>query len=127
MPKLLGAIISQRRIDGAVNSPLWRPRADARTPMLSGAFLGLIVLLAACAPTKRSDIATAQHSADGTLGYGVGAVDGDDLAAMLETCVQVEQTAFAPSSAAGRGLPVQCDQLRRSIGNQPGNSVRRAR
>lgn len=63
----------------------------------------------------------------GMLGFGTPAVsayapDGDapSLRAQLERCERVPQ---ASSAGETQGLPAACDQLRRTVWNQPGNSV----
>ena len=54
-------------------------------------------------------------------GYGVEPVAGDSLTAMLAHCSQ-----SGPRSAAadrGTSLDAECNQLHRTLHNQPGNSV----
>ena len=58
----------------------------------------------------------------GTPGVSAYAPDGDapSLQAQLERCERVPQTGSASQT---QGLAAACDQLRRTIRNQPGNSV----
>ena len=75
----------------------------------------LVLGLAACA-------SHATTAGPGSIkGYGVDPVPGDSQAAMLSTCARPE----LPSAAADRGtsLDAECDQLRRTLHNQPGNAV----
>lgn len=64
----------------------------------------------------------------GMLGYGTPSVaayvpadEGASVRAELQLCDRVP-----PPGSAGRtqGLPAACDQLRRTLRNQPGNGVR---
>ena len=83
--------------------------------------------LAACAPaSKEAGAPHASHASDGGMrGYGVPGVDGPTLRAMLGRCEAVERL-------PQRNLPAieqtdilrRCAQLRRTMGTQPGNSVR---
>jgi len=58
----------------------------------------------------------------GTPGVSAYAPNGDapSLQAQLERCERVPQ---AGSAGQTQGLPAACDQLRRTVRNQPGNSV----
>lgn len=58
----------------------------------------------------------------GTQGVSAYAPDGDapSLQAQLERCERLPQ---AGSAGQTQGLPAACDQLRRTIRNQPGNSM----
>ena len=71
--------------------------------------------LAACSSSAVTD------GQAGPKGYGVEPVSGDSLSAMLARCSR------PGSQAAGverdRSLGAECDQLHRTLHNQPGNSV----
>jgi hypothetical protein len=81
----------------------------------SRSLLLLVLGLAGCsssvAPVKQGNIKS----------YGVEPVVGDSLGAMLARCSQPGQQAEPAERAAS--LNAQCDQLRRSLRNQPGNSA----
>lgn len=58
-------------------------------------------------------------------GYGLPGVDGSTLQAMLGRCEAVERLPSQDRSAdAQQDLLRRCAQLRRTMGTQPGNSVR---
>lgn len=57
----------------------------------------------------------------GIKSYGVEPVAGDSLDAMLARCSQPGQQAGPAERAAS--LNAQCDQLRRTLRAQPGNSA----
>jgi len=82
--------------------------------------LPAVLGLAACTVTPLQTQA-------GMRGFGTPAVsayipDGDapSLQAQLDRCERVPQ---AGSASQTQGLPAACDQLRRTVRNQPGNSV----
>jgi hypothetical protein len=82
--------------------------------------LPAVLGLAACGATPLQTHA-------GMLGFGTPGVsayapDGDapSLQAQLERCERVPQ---AGSAGQTQGLPAACNQLRRTVRNQPGNSV----
>ena len=52
-------------------------------------------------------------------GYGVEPVSGDSLSAMLARCTQPA----SQSADRGTSLDAECDQLHRTLHNQPGNSA----
>ncbi|TXM95524.1 hypothetical protein [Methylobacterium sp. WL116] len=59
-------------------------------------------------------------------GYGIRAVEGETLAEMLDRCSAADRgaTQLAPDDTAAL-LAARCDQLRRSLRTQPGNTARR--
>lgn len=71
--------------------------------------------LAACS-------APAATGAQGNIkGYGVEPVSGDSLSAMLARCSQSGSQAIGVDRATS--LDAECNQLHRTLHNQPGNSV----
>ena len=89
---------------------------------VTGSLLLLGGSLVACAPSS-------PRKGVGTLGYGTPGVSayaesGDTLRAQLDTCRGVSPPA---SPGQTQGLPAACEQLNRTVRNQPGNSVRPAR
>jgi len=83
-------------------------------------FLPAVLGLAACGATPSQ-----KHTE--MLGFGTPAVsayapddDALSLQAQLERCERVPQ---AGSASQTQGLAAACDQLRRTVRNQPGNSV----
>lgn len=86
--------------------------------------LALGASLAACAPSSPYKVA-------GRLGYGTPSVSAyvegerdSTLQAELRRCERVGEPAPAGQT---QGLPAACDQLRRTVRNQPGNAVQPAR
>ena len=77
--------------------------------------LFLVLGLAACS----SSAVPAQQGS--IKGYGVEPVAGDSLDAMLARCSRPGQQALPAEPAAS--LDAQCDQLRRTLRTQPGNSA----
>lgn len=75
----------------------------------------LVLGLAACS----SPAATGRQG--GIKGYGVEPVSGDSLSAMLARCSQPGSQAISADRAGS--LDAECDQLHRTLHNQPGNSV----
>ena len=73
--------------------------------------LGLAACSSSAAPAKQGSVE----------GYGVEPVAGDSLDAMLARCPQPGQQAQPARQAAS--LSAECDQLRRTLRTQPGNSV----
>lgn len=62
----------------------------------------------------------------GMKGYGIRAVEGGTLAEMLDRCAAADRGAapLAPGESPAL-LTARCDQLRRSLRTQPGNTARR--
>ena len=77
--------------------------------------LVLMLGLAACSAPAKID------GQAGIKGYGVETVAGDDLSGMLARCSQPgPQTT---TGDRGTSLNAECNQLHRTLHNQPGNSV----
>lgn len=92
-----------------------------RTGLSAAAALAAALSLAACSTPQAS-------TGDGTLGYGTPGVssymaDGQagGLQAELDRCRHLPQ-AGVPGQP--QGLTAACDQLHRTLRNQPGNSVK---
>lgn len=75
-----------------------------------------LLVLAACSSPAATD---GQAS---IKGYGVAAVAGNDLSAMLARCPR----SGSQATVAERSTPLdaECNQLLRTMHNQPGNSVK---
>lgn len=84
----------------------------------------LAAILAACSPAIQSSGTSRQATSMAIRGYGVLGVEGSDLASMLHTCNALQVRSSESVSAADQDLRTRCDQLRRTMGTQPGNSVR---
>ncbi len=85
--------------------------------------LMLALGLAACAGPDR-------NPAPGLLGYGTPAVSAyvpEDQAASLQTMRASCERVPPADPSETQGLPAACDQLHRTLRNQPGNAVRAAR
>lgn len=92
-----------------------------QTGLSAAAVLAAALSLAACSAPQAS-------SGAGMLGYGTPSVSsymGDDqagdLQAELDRCHQLSQAGFLGQP---HGLTAACDQLHRTLRNQPGNSVK---
>ena len=73
--------------------------------------LGLAGCSSSVAPVKQGSVRS----------YGVEPVAGGSLDAMLDRCSRPGQQALPAGRAPS--LNAQCDQLRRTLHNQPGNSA----
>ncbi len=86
----------------------------------AGALL-LALGLTACATAGTPGPAPGATAQRPILGFGVEPVAGDTLQAMLARC----SAAGSQGGAAGGPATPECDQLQRSVHNQPGNSAPR--
>ena len=77
--------------------------------------LVLMLGLAACS------VPTTADGQAGIKGYGVATVAGDDLSGMLARCSQPRPQTI--TADRGTSLDAECNQLHRTLHNQPGNSV----
>ncbi|RAI54113.1 hypothetical protein DOO78_26380 [Roseicella frigidaeris] len=84
----------------------------------------LVAALAACSPAMQVSGPSRQAAPAPIRGYGVPGVDGPDLASMLRSCDALTGRSAESPSAADQDLRTRCDQMRRTMGTQPGNSVR---
>ena len=87
----------------------------------------LAFALAACSSPARDPNPSRQAAYGPIRGYGVPGVEGPDLASMLRTCDTAGVQSSQGPSSADQDLRTRCDQLQRTIGTQPGNSVRAGR
>ena len=91
------------------------------------ALTALAFALAACSSPTQAPGSSRQTASGPIKGYGVLGVEGPDLASMLRTCGTIENSSSSDLSGADQDLRTRCDQLRRTMGTQPGNSVRAER
>lgn len=89
--------------------------------------VALSLLLAACSSGPQPSNPSRTAASVPIKGYGVPGVEGADLASMLSTCATVEDGPFQGTPSAKRDLQARCAQLQRTMGTQPGNSVRAGR
>lgn len=87
----------------------------------------LAFTLAACSSPTQAPNLSRQTTTGPIRGYGVPGVEGPDLASMLRTCDMLGDQSSQGSTPADQDLRTRCDQLRRTMGTQPGNAVRAGR
>lgn len=90
-------------------------------PHTSRPLLAVLALLAGLGSARAEAV-----TEPGMKGYGIRAVEGGTLSEMLGRCAAGDQGAapLTPGETPAL-LAARCDQLRRSLQTQPGNTVRR--